>query len=206
MWMVGNWFRSDHSCLAMGQEYNQKLFPVHTPSILHDVLVGAVSRWPKMFALSAWAHMGCYNYCGGFVCVVVVMYVALQCAWVYLVFFIFCCKSGRGVIGVLLSYLHALSLSSSCFWLFVFFLHHTSATSFFSFAKVVLHILCQFHKHSSNQVTKCHKTCREANPRINPWHWPKPSFSLDDFFSPFNRGHRKRRYMFFWAAPKMQEM
>ncbi len=88
------------------------------------------------------------------------------------------------MIGVLLSYLHALSLSSSCFWLFVFFLHHTSATSFFSFAKVVLHILCQFHKHSSNQVTKCHKTCREANPRINPWHWPKPSFSLDDFFPP----------------------
>jgi hypothetical protein len=42
MWMVGNWFRSDRSCLAMEQEYNQKLFPVQTPSILHGVLVGAV--------------------------------------------------------------------------------------------------------------------------------------------------------------------
>ncbi len=130
MWMVGNWYRCDHSCLAMGQNTTKKLFPVHTPSILHGVLMGVVSRWPKMFALSAWAHMGCYNYCGGFVCVLVVMYVALQCVWLYLVFFIFCCRSGRGVIGVLLSYLHAPSLSSSCFWLLVFFLYHTFATSF----------------------------------------------------------------------------
>jgi len=116
MWMVGNWFRSDHSCLAMEQEYNQKLFPVQTPSILHGLLVGAVWREPKVFALSAWAHMGWYNYCGGFVCVLVVMYVALQCVWLYLMFFIFCCRSGRCVIGVLLSYLHAPSLVVFGFW------------------------------------------------------------------------------------------
>jgi hypothetical protein len=30
----------------MGQEYNEKMFPIHTSIILIGVLVGATSLWP----------------------------------------------------------------------------------------------------------------------------------------------------------------
>lgn len=96
---------------------------------------------------------------------------------------------------------------SSCFWLLVFFfLHHTFATSFCHLPKLFLYILCRFHKHSLNQVTKCHKTCREANPRIKALPLAKAFFFPGWLFFPLRpRSEKPEIHVFSGQSKKCRK-
>jgi hypothetical protein len=129
MWMVGNWFRSDHSCLAMEQEYNQKT--ISCPHTIHP----------------AWCAGGCSFKGAQSVCIVCLgSHWLVQLLWWLRVCFSHhvCCFAMRlNVIDVLYFLLQEWERCdwgpafiftctiSSCFWLLVFFfLHYTFATSF----------------------------------------------------------------------------